>query len=55
MPRSEAAIVTCSFCSKPVSLEDSVTDDKGRAAHAECYLRSVQKRSEDSLNPASNV
>ena len=51
----EAAIVTCSFCGKPVALEKSVTDDEGRAAHAECYLHSVQKRSEDSLSPASSV
>ena len=41
---SNAPVVTCSVCSKPVSLEKSVTDEDGRAAHADCYLQSVRHK-----------
>jgi hypothetical protein len=53
---SEAPVVTCAICNKPVSLEKSVTDEDGRAAHAGCYLQTVRHNSEklnSPLEPAS--
>ena len=54
--RSEAPVVTCSICNKRVSLEKSVTDEDGRAAHAHCYLQSVRHKAgrvDSTLEPAS--
>jgi hypothetical protein len=31
----------CSLCSKPVSLEDDKTDEKGQPVHEDCYINKL--------------
>jgi hypothetical protein len=31
----------CSRCSKPVSLEDDKTDEKGQPVHEDCYINKL--------------
>ncbi|HEY6370591.1 MAG TPA: hypothetical protein VIX37_08425 [Candidatus Sulfotelmatobacter sp.] len=37
MPRP-VLLPTCSICSRPVPLENSKTDEGGKAVHEECYV-----------------
>ena len=36
--------IACCFCSGPVPLETSNTDEHGRAVHEECYVRNTISR-----------
>jgi hypothetical protein len=33
--------ITCRFCNKPVRLEDTRTDEEGKAVHEECYVKMI--------------
>jgi hypothetical protein len=41
MASSGESEIHCSICNKPVDLETSKTDAKGKAVHGECYFLSV--------------
>jgi len=34
---------TCSLCHKPVELETTKVDERGKAVHEECYLFNLKK------------
>jgi hypothetical protein len=36
-PSTESPRPLCAICGKPCSLEECITDAKGRTAHKECY------------------
>jgi hypothetical protein len=38
MARSKQSEFNCSICNKPVDLETSKTDDRGKAVHEQCYV-----------------
>ena len=39
-------ILHCRTCGKPVAVETAKTDGDGQAVHDECYILSVQRRSQ---------
>ena len=40
----------CSFCSEPVELESSKTDEDGQAMHEECYILKVRGKPAESAS-----
>jgi hypothetical protein len=46
---SELGVLRCSLCQMPVQLEDSKTDENGKAVHEECYL--LRLRLEQATTP----
>ena len=41
---SQSGIIGCCICAKPVLLETSKTDERGKAVHEECYVRQTISR-----------
>lgn len=39
--KQSQALLLCSICHDPCTLEDCVTDDEGDAVHEKCYAASV--------------
>jgi hypothetical protein len=40
----QPALARCYLCDKPLPLEDSKTDESGKAVHEECYLLKLRLR-----------
>ena len=48
--------INCSICDKPVVLENTKTDEFGRAVHGECYLLKLcNERNHDSVHRPRQV
>lgn len=43
--------LSCAVCKEPVNLEESKTDEHGRAIHENCYILTVKNRKD--ARPAS--
>lgn len=43
--------LSCAVCKEPVNLEESKTDEHGRAIHENCYIWTVKNRKD--ARPAS--
>ena len=40
----------CSLCNMPINLQTAKVDDKGKAVHADCYMRVVTEKHTDTPN-----